>query len=713
MGKAVEILETAIQQGKLIGVWGDFDVDGQTSTTLLVSALKELGAKVIFHIPIRATESHGINLPNLEPLVHDGVQVLLTCDTGISSHEAVTYAREQGLQVVITDHHDLPPSLPDADAIINSKMLPTDHPLSALPGVGVAYKLIEELYLRQDRAEALDKFLDLVALGIVADVALLHGDTRYLLQRGLAILRQTQRLGLQTLFNTADLHANQITESQIGFVIGPRLNALGRLGDANLIVEFLTTQDESRARIISNQLEGLNAQRKLLTKQVFEGALAKIDKDPSLLKHSALVLAHENWPAGVVGIVASRLVDRFNKPVVLISNPPGEKARGSARSIENCDISQAIAACSDLLEGFGGHPMAAGLSLDSERIDQFRKRLSDEVSRQLGDVGLEPELFVDARLSLEDLSMTFLEQIGQLSPFGPGNPVLHFASDNLRLVSHSPLGRTEEHLRLIIEDEVGNRHKVLWWNGAGWDLPQGKFDLAYTANISTFQDERELQVELVDYRITDEGVQEEDTQDIIIVDYRGEKDHEGVLEKIREQGEDLIVWAEAEEKRRVGGLDRRELKPSDTLVLWNLPPSYSIVKQALKIVQPKKVYVVGINSKMDHLQEFLKRLTGLLKYSISQKGGQVHLDELASSTSQTKAAVRVGISWLESKGYVTVLQEENNVILISEPDEAYNPLFSPEGMQADLKLLLKESSLFRKHLSSCDLDSLVNLFSYT
>jgi single-stranded-DNA-specific exonuclease len=710
MGQAVEILELAIQEEKLICVWGDFDVDGQTSTTLLVSALEELGAKVIFHIPVRASESHGVNIANLDRMIQAGAQLLLTCDTGISDHDAVAHAREKGLQVVITDHHNLPSSLPDADAIINPKMLPPEHSLATLPGVGVAFKLIEEIYLRVGRENELEKFLDLVALGIVADVAYLQGDVRYLLQRGLEVLRQTQRLGLQSLFSAVDLQPEYISEVQIGFVIGPRLNALGRLADANIIVEYLTTEDQSRARIITNQLEGLNAQRKLLTKQVFEGALSKIDQDPSLLKYSAIVLAHENWPAGVIGIVASRLVDRYHKPVVMLSAPPDGKARGSARSIAGCDISQAIAGCKDLLEGFGGHPMAAGLSMDSDRIDKFRELLSKEVSRQVGEEQLEPDLLIDDWLPLENLSLDLIDQIGQLSPFGPGNPVLQYATGSLRLVSHSPLGRSEEHLQLIVQDEAENQQKLFWWNGAGWELPKGIFDIVYTVNISTFRGERELQVEFVDFRIVDNSNLEEDILALTIIDHRQENDPKQILRKIREKDKDVIVWAEGEEKIKVEGKTRKELFKADILVLWNVPPSFSILKQAIGIIRPKKIHVFGINSDMDDVKSFVKRLSGLCKYSIGNNDGRVSIDELAASTNQTNAAVRLGLAWLESKGNFAIKQAENDLLLI-EQDDTIESVVLLEDFLSDLTFLLRESSSFRNNFIASKNDRLAEILT--
>ena len=352
---ACQRIERAIRQGETICVWGDFDVDGQTATTLLVEALRGLGAKVLYHIPVRARESHGVNVEALEPLLDaanaagTAAGLLLTCDTGITANEALEYARARGVDVIITDHHDLPETLPDANVILNPRLLPEGHALTGLPGVGVAYKLAEALYQQAGRAEEAQNFLDLVALGIVADLALQTGDTRYLLQRGLPALRQTQRTGLQVMFELAGLQPAFLTEEHIGFVLGPRLNALGRLDDANPAVELLTTADAGRARVLATHLEGLNARRRLLTAQVLKGALEQIEKDPSLLEQAALVLAHPEWPAGVIGIVASELAERYNRPTILLSAPPGQPARGSARSIEGVNITAAIASQKALL----------------------------------------------------------------------------------------------------------------------------------------------------------------------------------------------------------------------------------------------------------------------------------------------------------------------------------------------------------------------------
>jgi single-stranded-DNA-specific exonuclease len=427
MEAAVTRIEEAIARDETIAVWGDFDVDGQTATTLLVAILRDLGARVGYHIPVRASEGHGVNLPSLQRLIDQGVGVVVTCDTGVAAHEAVVYARSRGVDVVITDHHDLPGDLPAAAAVVNPKRLAGDHPLATLPGVGVAYKLSEALHQSAGLGNP-EEHLDLVALGIVADLALQVADARYLLQRGLPVLRQTRRPGLQAMMALADVNPAWLTEEHIGFELAPRLNALGRLGDANLAVEFLTTEDVGRARLIATQLEGLNNERKRQTDQVFQGVLARLEREPALLEQAALVVEHPAWPAGIIGIVASRLVERFNRPVVLLATPPGELARGSARSVEGCNITAAIAQSQDLLAGYGGHPMAAGLSLDPERIPLFRRRLSRAVQGMLGEVAREPTLAIDGALALEELTLELVADLERLAPFGPGNPGLVLAS---------------------------------------------------------------------------------------------------------------------------------------------------------------------------------------------------------------------------------------------------------------------------------------------
>lgn len=698
MDRAAECIQQAMLAGQRIAVWGDFDVDGQTATTLLVQTLRSLGADVSFHIPVRAEEGHGVNLPWLQRLIDQGVQVVVTCDTGIEAHEAVAYARQRGVDLVITDHHDLPAALPAASAVVNPKLLPAGHPLSTLPGVGVAYKLAEALL--SDASQ----HLDLVALGIVADVAVQTGDARYLLQRGLARLRATERLGLQAMLQLADVNPAWLHEEHIGFELGPRLNALGRLGDANLAVEFFTTADAQRAQVLATMLEGLNAERRRLTDQIFQGALAQIERDPALLEHAALVLAHPSWPAGVIGIVASRLAERFHRPVVLLAAPPGQLARGSARSVEGCNISQAIVAHRDLLAGFGGHPMAAGLSIDPERIPEFRRKLSRSVAAQLGAAAVEPSLPIDGYLPLADLSLDLAADLERLAPFGPGNPRLVLVSPNHILVNESTIGRTREHRRLTVEDELGARQPVLWWQGAGWPLPEGRFDLAYTARASTWRGQRQVQIEWVDARPVPGAPIVVQAAWPAIVDHRRALQPLAVLSQMRSQP-GAQVWAEGEAGRELAGQDRSELAPADTLLIWTIPPGRSELQTVLNQVKPKEIILFADDPGMDQLDAFLARLAGLVKRALHTEAGQVSVARLAAATAQRAAAVRLGLRWLAARGHIRIEAEEGDALRLAasaEPSSADLP-----AVTAQLRALLAETAAFRRYFAQADADVLL------
>ena len=437
----------------------------------LVQTLQAIGADVVYYIPIRGKESHGVHIESLKPIIDNGAKLIVTCDTGITAHEAIDYANSRGVDVIITDHHDLGETLPNAKVIINPKTLPKDHPLANLAGVGVAYKLAEALLNSEFRIQN-SELLDLVALGLIADVALLKGETRSLAQKGIEALRKTNRLGLKVIAELSGTNLETLTEETIGFTFAPRLNALGRLGDANPAVELLITNDPARARVLATQIEGLNAQRRLLTSQVYEAAEAQLRANPDLLAEPAIVLSNRSWPGGVVGIVANKLVDRYHKPAILLNESEDGIMRGSARSVEGLHITEAIATQKEILHGFGGHPMAAGMSLDADKLNEFRRGLGKAIEKQLGEVVREePTLQIDAWLELNEIDLELATSLELLAPFGAGNPSLTLASRGVTMKSVSKIGKTKEHLRLNIEDESGNTQSILWWGGAGGELP--------------------------------------------------------------------------------------------------------------------------------------------------------------------------------------------------------------------------------------------------
>ncbi len=695
----------AIQGREKICVWGDFDVDGQTSTALLCGGLKSLGADVVYHIPVRASESHGVNITYLKPILEAGARLVITCDTGISAHEALDFARLSGADVIITDHHELPESgAPEACAVVTPRLLPEGHALGGLPGVGVAYQLMDGLYRHMGRGSETDLFLDLVALGIVSDLALQTGDTRYLLQRGLGVLRQTGRVGLQAMMELAGLNPLWLTEEHVGFMLGPRMNALGRLGDANPAVELLTTGDMGRARVLATQLEGLNAQRRHLTQQVLQGALAQIEKDHALLDSPALVLSHPDWPSGVVGIVASELVERYNRPTVLLVTPPGQAARGSARSVSGVNITQAIAAQGKLLLGFGGHPMAAGLSLEAEHIPAFRRGLGRAVDKALGGAApARPTLALDGEVLLDDLTLDLVADLERLAPFGPGNPALTLMVHGLKILSSSPIGREGDHVQVMVESDSGQAARVIWWNGAGWPLPEGHFDLACTVRASNYRGQRSVQIEWADARPLEEGTLELRSK-YEIADFRGQAHPRGILEEIQKSGGDLVVWGEAEARELPGALDRTQLTPAQTLVIWTTPPGQSELRAALDLVKPKKVVVLAVDPRDTTPEAFLKRLAGLCKYGLERMGGEVEWMRLVCATAQREKVVRLGLRWLEQRGMFQVEWLEDGKIRLAAGGEA---LAAADATLSGVRAALEETGAYRQFFQNANPEGLL------
>lgn len=710
---AVKRINTAIRNGEKICIWGDFDVDGQTSTTLLVQALQSLGAKVVYYIPIRGKESHGVHIETLKSILDKGAKLILTCDTGITAHEAVDYANSRGVDVVITDHHDPGETLPNAVAIVNPKLLPEDHLLSNLAGVGVAYKLAEALFENRNleignqspdsQITTPDFLLDLVALGLIADVALLKGETRSLAQKGIATLRNTHRLGLKVMAELSNTNLETLTEETIGFTFAPRLNALGRLGDANPTVELLLTQDPARARVLAAQIEGLNVQRRLLTSQVYEAAEAQLRANPDLLTEPAIVLSHPNWPGGVVGIVANKLVDRYHKPAILLSESEDGIMRGSARSVEGLHITEAIASQKDILRSFGGHPMAAGMSFDADKLNEFRRGLGKAIEKQLGEIVFEePTLQIDAWLELNELDLELANSLEILAPFGAGNPALILASHGVTLKSISTIGKTREHLRLNLEDGNGNAQSVLWWGGAGEELPEAgsKLDIAYSLRASTFRGQKQVTLQFEEFRVTEEKPVEVKKAKLEIIDRRSNL---GGLESLKVG---TLVWAEGAEKSK--GKSRFELQQADEFAIYTTPPSPVELRKALDIVKPKIIYFYAIPPAEEKSEDYLNRLTGLCKYILNQRRGKAILHKLAAAMASRESAVQIGLEWLAAGGHLSVNVEDDEITLSATQAGGAvnrNPYLQAELFIA-LRGILNETSAYRKYFSTVDLKTL-------
>lgn len=699
MERAAERLQTAIARGERILVWGDFDVDGLTATALLVEALRELGAQVDWYVPDRLRESHGVHWRSLQPFLGRGVRLLLTCDTGISAHQEVALARSAGLDVIITDHHDLPPTLPDALAIVNSNRLAPDHAMRHLSGVGVAYKLAEALSVPE-------RGLDLVALGLVADVVPQRGEVRYLLQRGLEVLRQGARLGLRALLEVAELNAAALDEDDISYALAPRLNALGRLADASMGVELFLTQDQVRARTIAAEMEALNVRRQFLSRQVTAAAREQMERDPASASRPVWVLANSNWPPGVLGIAAGRLAERYGKPVVLISTRPGQPARGSARSVPGVDVRAALAAHSQLLGSFGGHPMAAGFSIAAERIPELRRALTRTVGEWVGEAPPEQELRVEAYFSLSELSLELLDELARLAPFGAGNPPLMLATRRLRVAGQRTIGRTAEHRRLEVQDEAGQTQQAVWWQSSDLPVPEGLFDLAYVLRANEFQGQRLLQLEWVDARWVEKPLVEVAPAPVAVdvADYRLVELPIPALQSLWEEGT-MQLWAEAVEVPGFPARGRAELQPAPVLVAWTVPPGPRVWEDVLRRVQPEHVYLFAADSGLDGLDAFLRRLAGLVKHVLSAYDGRLGWGRLAAAMSHRVETVQAGLRWLIARGQVSVVTEEDEAIIVEGGGQSDEE--AERAAKFELRDLLRETAAYRAYFRQADVRTLV------
>lgn len=456
MDKAVERIQQAIEQGERILVYGDYDADGITSTTVMKEALELIGGEVEYFLPNRFVHGYGPNLTVFKEQIEAGIQLIVTVDNGVAGHEAVAFAQEQGVDVIITDHHELPEELPNAFAIIHPKHPEGMYPFPDLAGVGVAFKVASALL-----GEIPVEFLDLVAIGTIADLVSLTGENRALVQLGLKMIQSGDRIGLDALIHSAGLKKDGLSEENVGFAIGPRLNALGRLGEAAPGVELMTTFDEEQALKIAAFIEEKNTERKAIVDRITAEAFEMIHSNDPI--H---VLAQKGWHEGVLGIVAGRIMQDTGKPaIVLTIDEAGESAKGSGRSVSALNLYEALNEVRELFTHFGGHHMAAGMTLPVANIDKVREHLADYIERNQLDLSQGQELIIDEVLTIEATTIPFIEQLKLLAPFGTDNPMPSFAYKQVQAVDVRQIGAAQNHLKLQVTDGSANLDVIAFQMG--------------------------------------------------------------------------------------------------------------------------------------------------------------------------------------------------------------------------------------------------------
>lgn len=501
MEPAVDRIIKAVNEKEKIVIYGDYDVDGITSTATLYKFLKSISADVDYYIPDRFSEGYGINIMAVNKLARAGTKLLITVDCGITAVGEVAFAKTQGLDVVITDHHTCKEELPKAVAVINPKRNDSTYPFCGLAGVGVAFKLVLALAIRLglNTKNVFLEYVDMVAIGTIADVVPLCDENRIIVDKGIKVIENTKNKGIRALLAASGVSGKLLDSTMLAFSVAPRLNVAGRLENAKIAVELLTCDDELRANEIAEYLNETNQKRQGIEQKIFEEAESQIE---SFKKEQLVyVLSYEGWHHGVIGIVASRLCERLYRPCILISCENG-KGKGSGRSIEELNLFDALTDSDEVLTAFGGHSQAAGLSINEDKIDEFRERINAYAKKNLEGINLIPKIRIDCNLNGNSITMAAAKMLACLEPFGAANENPVFSALGLKVMSVNQMGAEGKHLRLRLTDGAAAFNAVGFGMGQYADEinPGDTVNIAFTMNINVYQGTENLQLLLKDIK---------------------------------------------------------------------------------------------------------------------------------------------------------------------------------------------------------------------
>lgn len=503
MGKAVQQIRTAIAEKQKIIVFGDYDVDGITATCVLLRYLRSLGADADYYIPNRLSEGYGLSCAAMDALYEKGVRLIVTVDSGVTAFEEAAYAKQLGMKMVITDHHECREQMPDAEAVVNPRRPACAYPFTELAGVGVAFKLICALAEAEHLQQMLDAYADLVALGTVADVMPIIGENRIIVAYGLERMAVTQNLGLEMLLREAGQKSRRLTASVISFILAPRINAAGRMGNTEQAVELFLTDDPVRAQQLAALLCEQNKQRQAAENHILQQALAQLRKEYHPLEDKMIVLAGEGWHHGVIGIVSSRICDRYGCPSVLIAVDDGI-GKGSGRSMEGFNLFEALTDSAHLLDKFGGHELAAGLTIQQKNICEFKSRLLAYADTHIKPEDLMPVLQIDCAITPAYITQSAVEGLAVLEPFGLKNPQPVFSMENMYVEDITPIS-SDRHVRLTLSRDGISYTAMLFGTGAGGcGFAQGNYvDIAFHLEVNEYRGRQSVQLVLEDIRLSE------------------------------------------------------------------------------------------------------------------------------------------------------------------------------------------------------------------
>lgn len=588
MKEAVERIELALERGEKICVYGDYDADGITSTTVMMTTLLELGADVIFKIPNRFEHGYGPNEVLFRQAFEEGVKLIVTVDNGISGHEPIRIAKELGMDVIVTDHHEAGETLPPADVILHPRVPEGHYPFGELAGVGVAFKLAHALY-----GELPQHLLEYVAIGTIADLVPLHDENRALVKLGIRELKRSQNPWVKAICEVASAEQVKINEETIGFYFGPRLNAIGRLGAADPGVALLMSEDLTIAKALAKKLNTANAERKDIVKAITDEAMAMIEASEELSQSLVLVVAGEGWNPGVVGIVASRLVEKYYKPTIILCIDHDKcVAKGSARSIEGFHLYNELAKNRDILPHFGGHPMAAGMTLPLAHVDELRNRLNEQAAACLTEELLTPKLVIDIPVQIEEITVEAIEEMAQLGPFGTGFPKPIFALEDVEIASMRKIGAAENHLKMELKDAYGGTIDAI-----GFDKGYIHDELTYGVKISFVGD---LQINEWQGRKKPQFmIHDVQTTEWQLFDIRGIRQAARWLMTVPKEQSTFIAFRLETVHHYQSLIDAPiqlvneqfdGVESAEYIVLLDLPPTIKALEEVLERTKPNRIY---------------------------------------------------------------------------------------------------------------------------
>ncbi len=718
LAEAIRLLQDSAERGEAVYVWGDLDADGITSTAVLAEALTLAGLRTACGLPTRA-EGHGMPPRAVESALAAGAGTILTCDTGIGENAAIALARDRGLRVIVTDHHDLPipDLLPDANVLVNPKTLPAGHPLRELSGVGVAWMVARGLADALPHVtRGLDGLLDLVAVGLVADLTMLTGDARYLVQRGIQALRYTSRPGLQRIMALAAVDAAHADEDTISYLIGPRLNAVGRLASAEDGLRLVTTRDTDEAARLAGQLELLNRERKARTEAALAAAEALLRAEPDRQRQPAILVEGRGWDGGVLGQVASTLARRYDRPAVVMSMNEDGLWAGSARSVEGVDVHGAILSGRHLLVREGGHPMAAGFALPRENLPEFRGLLLRHLAKDVAQRPGVPTLAIDALRAPQEIDLTLGAALGRLSPFGPGNPQPVVAVQGLTVarVETGQGGESARYRRLFLSGADGATLRLASFGDVGLPSAGDGVDVAVSVRLGYWRGRERLDVSLIDWRPA-----ERPTHAALVVqggqqvlDWRSDsRGRDVLLEELegRYPGR-VVVWAEGLDAPP-GALRRSELarRGDVALAIAEAPPSAEVLREVLALVRPHVACLLpSAAPQAVDAPGFVRQVAGMLQVALRERDGVLDLQRMASRVGGRTVAVLAALRALEADGRIRLTEDGASNWRAAPGGASVAPDADRRAARRAVEQVIEETAAFRRAYASLPADVLLS-----